>query len=337
MRQFLFKLLLFLTIFCFLLALINIHHVKIDNPSDYIASIIDKHERAQKIKTPKIIFAGGSHLAFGLDSEAIEKEFKVPVVNLGINAGLGLSFMLEEVKDVINENDIIIISFAYLQNNDGILELKNMASEYYKYAQNFYTFSIYEKIKLFLINTRKKYIDLINIFLINRSNATNIKVLNDSNKISVYSRHAFNNYGDVVAHLNLKSRKKLLDKEIFSYQYWKGIRTINKFSNYVQKRNTKIYFLYPNMTVSEYNKNQQIVQKLASDIEKYLNIEKLNTPASFVFDDNLFFDTVYHLNKDGRAIKTKKIIGMIKKNGNLYNHLKTIRQKYYQTCCAYFN
>lgn len=323
MRRFLVKLLLFLTIFCFLLALINFHEVKIENPSDYIASIIDKHERSQKIKTPKIIFAGGSHLAFGLDSEAIEKELKVPVVNLGINAGLGLSFMLEEVKYVMNENDIIIISFAYLQPNDEILELKVMASDYYKEARKFYSLSMYEYIKLYLINTRKKYIDLIDDLFKSKSNTT--KALDDSKEANVYSRSSFNEYGDVVAHLNLKPKEKLSDKEVFSYQYWEGIRPINEFAKYVQKRNAKVYFMYPNMTVGEYNKNQKVIERLSSDIEKNMKVEKLNQPDSFVFPENLFFDTVYHLNKDGRALKTKKIIELMKTNANLYNHLKTIR------------
>ena len=306
-----------------MLTLINFHEVKIENSSDYIASIIDKHERAQKIKTPKIIFAGGSHLAFGLDSEMVEKELSVPVVNLGINAGLGLSFMLEEVKHVMNENDIIIISFAYLQPNDEILELKIMAGDYYKEARKFYSLSMYQYLKLYFSNTRKKYIDLIDNLFKGRSNTT--KALENSEEISVYSRSSFNKYGDMVAHLNLKPKENLADKEVFNYQYWEEIKSINEFAKYVQKRNAKVYFMYPNMTVGEYNKNQKVIERLSSDIEKNMKVEKLNTPTSFVYPENLFFDTVYHLNKDGRAINTKKIIELMKNNANLYNHLKTIR------------
>ena len=306
-----------------MLTLINFHEVKIENSSDYIASIIDKHERAQKIKTPKIIFAGGSHLAFGLDSEMVEKELSVPVVNLGINAGFGLSFMLEEVKHVMNENDIIIISFAYLQPNDEILELKIMAGDYYKEARKFYSLSMYQYLKLYFSNTRKKYIDLIDNLFKGRSNTT--KALENSEEISVYSRSSFNKYGDMVAHLNLKPKENLADKEVFNYQYWEEIKSINEFAKYVQKRNAKVYFMYPNMTVGEYNKNQKVIERLSSDIEKNMKVEKLNTPTSFVYPENLFFDTVYHLNKDGRAINTKKIIELMKNNANLYNHLKTIR------------
>lgn len=306
-----------------MLTLINFHEVKIENSSDYIASIIDKHERAQKIKTPKIIFAGGSHLAFGLDSEMVEKELSVPVVNLGINAGLGLSFMLEEVKHVMNENDIIIISFAYLQPNDEILELKIMAGDYYKEARKFYSLSMYQYLKLYFSNTRKKYIDLIDNLFKGRSNTT--KALEDSKEVNVYSRSSFNKYGDMVAHLNLKPKENLADKEVFNYQYWEEIKSINEFAKYVQKRNAKVYFMYPNMTVGEYNKNQKVIERLSSDIEKNMKVEKLNTPTSFVYPENLFFDTVYHLNKDGRAINTKKIIELMKNNANLYNHLKTIR------------
>ena len=38
------------------------------------------------------------------------------------------------------------------------------------------------------------------------------------------------------------------------------------------------------------------------------NIPFINKPEDYIFDDNLFYDTVYHLNREGRELRTKSFI-----------------------------
>src|SRR5258708_4132609 len=66
------------------------------DPNDYLGASAEKEKRENSISRPKIILVGGSNLAFGINSEIIEKEFKMPVVNMGLHAGLGLEFTLNE-------------------------------------------------------------------------------------------------------------------------------------------------------------------------------------------------------------------------------------------------
>ena len=77
--------------------------------------------------------------------------------------------------------------------------------------------------------------------------------------------------------------------------------------------------MYLNHPVSEYKKNQLVITELDNEISRNLLIEILNTPQDFVFDDNLFYDTVYQLNKDGRELRTTKLIEIIKKYPNAQN------------------
>ena len=60
------------------------------------------------------------------------------------------------------------------------------------------------------------------------------------------------------------------------------------------------------------------------DLSNNLKIEILNRVSDFVFPDSLFFDTVYHLNKKGREIRTKKLIEIIKKSTNAQHHIYCI-------------
>jgi hypothetical protein len=48
-----------------------------------------------------------------------------------------------------------------------------------------------------------------------------------------------------------------------------------------------------------------------SQMRKSLKIPIVNSIDTFVYDDEYFFDTVYHTNKKGREMRTGKLIGII--------------------------
>jgi len=277
-----------------------------------MSSIIDKHNRINQLKCPKIIFAGGSNLAFGLDSELIEREFNVPVVNLGLHAGLGLDFIFNELKDVVHQNDIVILSIEYFLDNEGYYDLKRFTGSKFKEAKLYYKFDIRKEIITDIDKTR---MDL---------KSYNIKEIPNTEK-GIYSRNAFNNYGDHIAHLEQDLPKKLGDRGSFKYKYWDGIKIINDFYDYVKFKNVTVYFIYPNYPKSEYLRNNTVINKLAIDLSRNLNIDILNNPSDFVFEDSLFFDTVYHLNKNGRKKRTQKLIEIINQNQNAINKIISIK------------
>jgi len=71
--------------------------------------IIIKRSISQKINQPKIILLGGSSTLFGIDAKKIERETNIPTVNLGLHAGLGLSYILNLGREVSKPNDLIIL------------------------------------------------------------------------------------------------------------------------------------------------------------------------------------------------------------------------------------
>src|SRR6266436_7071833 len=71
------------------------------NKTGYLAASIDKHHLLVQQPSPRIVFVGGSNLAFGLDSSEIERSLSYHPINMGLHIGLGLAFMLAEVKPFI--------------------------------------------------------------------------------------------------------------------------------------------------------------------------------------------------------------------------------------------
>ncbi len=316
MKQFLMKSVLFFSLFCFGVILVNLLKPKKTNPSGFMAAIIDKHARIKIIDKPKIILSGGSNLAFGINSKRLEQEFSIPVVNMGLHAGLGLSFILEELKYSINENDIVFLSIEYFLDVEGQGALKKSTSDTFKEAKLYYTPNY---IQDFLEDTLEKFKQLI---AINKPKPRSTK----SKK--VYAREAFNKYGDIIAHLD-RSPKELKDRVIYEYRFWEGIELINNFHDFAKKKNVKVFYIFPNFPESEYGKNKEVIAKLELDLREFLEIEIINSPSDFVYPDSYFYDTVYHLNKKGRNQRTKKLIELIKKNQSVLKSMKRIKNIVY--------
>ena len=91
----------------------------------YSASLADKVERLRSINQPKIVLVGNSNLAFGIDSEKIEQELKMPVVNMGLHGGIGNAFHEGMAKANITAGDIYVICHTDYSDddtlNDGVL------------------------------------------------------------------------------------------------------------------------------------------------------------------------------------------------------------------------
>jgi hypothetical protein len=314
MRKFLresFYLFVILTVLYFLVSFLV--KSKDDVGNDYMAAMIDKHERISKLDKPKLILAGDSNLAFGIDSKKIEQELLVPVVNLSLHAGLGLDFILKELEASINEGDIVFLSFEYFIDHEGNYELKKHTSNYYKKALNYYNFDLKKDVLLHINTTHK-----------NLKNSMNGKNVMEDQSGPVYTRAAFNKYGDAVAHLDKKHSNGLNGKGMFEYRYWEGIDYLNEFYEYARSKEVCVFFIYPNYPISEFKNNEDVINRYSNDLSNDLKIEIINKPTDFVYSDDLFYDTIYHLNRKGRELRTNKLIQLIKENLNLKKCLEEI-------------
>ena len=334
MQRFIIKCSLFFVIILLLFFSIALFKENNSISSDYMAAIIDKHKLIDSIKTPKIIFGGGSNLAFGIDSKELENAFGVPVINMGLHAGLGLDFILNDLKYSIKPNDIVFLSIEYFLPKEGSYSLQLNTSNYFPPAETFYTKNYFLQFEAELENNRAIF---KNIFLV-KDNKLKSGV-NKSSKIPIYSREAFNQNGDVISHLGEPNPEMLNDREIILYRYWEGITEINEFDKYAKAKKVNVFFLFPNYPASEYEKNKKAITALESDLKQNLKIEILNKPNDLVFPDNYFFNTVYHLNKLGRIKRTQKIIELIGKNTKAQHCIAKMQAelKVLNICCPIKN
>jgi len=279
--------------------------------NDYMAAMIDKHERADQIGSPKIVIAGGSNIAFNIDSERVQDELKMPVVNLGLNVGLGLNFILEELKDISSENDVVFLFMTYFEDLDGLYALRKHTIEHYSQARIYHQFSLNQEMVIHTRNTRNNLRNKIVSTILGSNRQNEPEFMGDE---SIYKRNNFNEFGDFEGHHELEPASDLDQRFEFQYQFWKGIEPLNSFSAWADENDITVYYVFPAYPITEFQKNKSVIKKYEHDLRQHLQMEILGNPETFLFEEEYFYDTVYHLTWEGREIRTNLFLNLLKRN-----------------------
>jgi len=284
--------------------------------SDYLAAAIDKHAILERARSPKIIFIGGSSVAFGLDSNMIEKHLKYSVVNMGLHAGLGVKYILSEVKNEINSGDIIVISLEYHHFFDkrfinGTVELSEVILYYPKalYYLDYIQFKyLLKEIPLLFQIKLRAIINYIYIKVVLKEKPYALKI---------YNRETFNLYGDAENHLDQPSPEEYIDSSssiTLPKTYDKEVILIlNKFHRYARRKNAQVYFAFPSIPEDLFNENIANMDNFNRWLKSRLSIPLFGEPLLFTLQRKCFYDTFYHLNRKGREIRSRKLTEELEK------------------------
>lgn len=307
MRKFILESLLFLSILIGLIALqldYYEHNKKYDIDHSYMASIIDKHKRLEQFNNNRLLLVGGSNLAFSINSELIERELDKNVVNLGLQIGLGLEFIINEVMASIREGDIVLLSLEYELYDDywnPDLDLIDYTQKIYPESKMFYIMTLKEKLSLYEERFRKSF------------QKAKYNVIDNS----IYNRNSFNKFGDAIGHLNQPRLNHLnFEGNIKINSTKRSILLLRELNLKCRKVGAKLYISFPTYASSSYCKNKNVIIDLSKRLRLDLkDIDIINEPEHFVFNDSLFYDTAYHLNQIGREKRTKMLIDILKSRG----------------------
>lgn len=273
----------------------------------YQASLIDKVSRLESINEPKIILVGNSNVAFGIRSEIIERELNMPAVNLGLHAGLGNRFHENIAKLNINEGDIVVLCHTYYgdYNKIGDAELAITALEWNK--------------ELWKILEPADYIEVIRVLPNYILNAFVRKVTKKGNipGRDCYSRNAFNEYGDnVFADSNDLSKRYIFKPgELDGYVPSVGescVERINEFDEYIKSRGATLVIGGFPIADGEYTPNHCKYDDFEKKLRENVSCPVIFTCDNYYFDYDYFYDTVYHLTKEGAELRTYRLIEDLK-------------------------
>jgi len=284
------------------------HYAVVGNQyqNNYQAALNDKIQRLESIDRPKIILVGHSNLSFGIDSARIEEAFGMPVVNLGLHAGLGNAFHERVAKLNINEGDIVVICHSDY-SDDGRMEDTGLF--WVAFDNNLRQLSLMgvKDMK----NALLSYPDYFRAsFLLWAKGEGNADAGNS------YSRNAFNEYGDVVFK---PEREQMNADDYFSKNEcpMPGIgdacvRRLNRLNKYVCDRNASLVIAgYPVAygEYSEYTKEDFI--EFRKQLENAVDCEVISDYTDYFYPYEYFYNTYLHLTEEGTAVRTGQLISDI--------------------------
>ncbi len=269
--------------------------------SSYQATIQDKEELLKKTNEPKIIFVAGSSGAFGLNASEVEKASGYKVVNLGLHAGFGFSFVSEIAKANINPGDIVLLGYEYYWTRE---------SAFTNIGVDLVMSGIDTKLSMYRYILPSQWKSVIGYMFSYAAKKNEYKDVD-----GVYSRYAFSADGNqmIVERTetytpdpdNLSTVDPVISEQSKEY--------LICFKEYIESRGATVYFVAAPWAVDDFE-NPQDLLKLKQNEESEIGIPYISNPMEYGLSNELMFDTMYHCNSKGEETRTQLLIQDLKQN-----------------------
>lgn len=279
-----------------------IHHILPQYENGYNASLIDKVNRLESIKEPKIVLLGHSNLTFGINSEMIEDVFGMPVVNMGLHGGNGNAFHEEMAKYNVTAGDVYILCHSDYSDNNIINEPVTAWCSIENH------FNLWKLLKGNNVET------MVRAFPVYLKKCLGYYSSGTGNQDpgGVYARSAFNKYGDIAV---------LREGSQYSFESEMGVpvitdisvERINELNEYLTERGADLVVAgypigngYLTADASEFISFQE-------QLRDSLDCPVISNYVDYMFDYKYFYNTNLHLNTEGADLRTEQLISDIKR------------------------
>ena len=227
----------------------------------FLAELSDKHSRLKSVKSEKIVLVGGSNLAFGIDSEKLEKYVGIPVVNYGLYAAIGTKAMLDMSRSYISAGDTVVIC----------PETNKQTYSLYFNAHSMWQAIDCDKTMLYDVGFSNFPKLLAGLPEFAAEKLGFIRKNKKPSPTGIYVKSSFNKYGDIKVQRDCnimpdgydKSMPVSLAVDLLDSEF---IDFLNSYALYCQSRGAKVYFGFPPINadsiVSTETEKQQFIEEL---------------------------------------------------------------------------
>ena len=269
----------------------------------FLGEFENKVDRLYETEGEKIVFIGGSSLAFGLDAKLLSETLDKPVINFGLYATLGTKVMMDYARDAIGEGDIIVIApemnaqtwslyfnaEAMWQALDGNFnDISHLSSDDYPAMLGaFWKFSA----------SKAKYlaqdIDIENLGIYKASSFDEYGFIRN-NRDKDYNTMA----GGVDLSTTIDFNTDIISEEFIDY--------VNEFTAFAESKGAKVYLgscpmnesaLSPDLTLED-------IEGYVAYLNEVFDCEYLGDPNNAIYTPGYFFDSNFHLNSAGATLHT---------------------------------
>ncbi len=274
-----------------------------DSPDHYMAATIDKHARLRAAASPRLIFVGGSSVAFGIDSSAFAPLALEPV-NMGLSASLGLPFMLGEVAPELRAGDVVVVApepelywlgskddaiWAVLQRRPASLRCLAAAGP----------------------RAIAEVPDQALHFVARKIRCAAHQMTTDSELPGVYRRSSFDAVGDLVAHRGLAPKQEaMLDKpwpapDTLDFDH--AIAALQHFATRCEQVGARCFITWAPLREAQFVGGAELFAAIEARVRDEVALPMLETPRELTFPNEAFFDRGMHLTGDAAKRRSTRL------------------------------
>lgn len=267
----------------------------------------DKHERLRLPSTrPRLIIVGGSNASVGIYSPKIEHALGVDVTNMAVTFGYGLKFMLDDVAADLREGDTVVVIPEYnhfVGNNAsggaGLVEAVRLDVSKTRLLDSHQWRTIISHAPAIAVQHLRQW--------------TVAQLSARKPAKGIYNRAAFNEHGDVVAHWGQPS-KRFANVDVSGPLNTKTVAMLARFVSVQRDRNIDVVVSYPSLNRGSFELSEPCIQEIAKAIRS-TGVRVLGSPERYRFDDDLHYDTHYHLCESAQKLRTELFIDDLRELG----------------------
>ena len=296
MKRFIRKI-LFLILAVFFIPVLILLTISPQHTHGYNAALIDKINRLESIHEPKIMLVSDSNIAFGIKSELMEKEFSMPVVNLGLHGGLGHVFHERLPLFNLGKGDIVVLSHLSYDDNDTILspELALVAVENHFHLWKIFRLKDYPAV--FCMLPRYAYKCLARF--VKKEDV-------EPSEPECYARSSFNEYGDNVFPRGAGEEAPACTR--YPSVNDCCIKRINDFCRYCRKKGAVIVISGAPIVCGLPDFQAQYYKNFQSDLERKVDCPVISDFSDYFFGKEYFYGGAFHMTNEGAELRTKQLV-----------------------------
>lgn len=277
------------------------------DPDHYFAGSRLQLDLLENTPGPRIILAGGSNVSFGIDAELMQRMLGIPVINDGLHAGLGI-VPLRELLDYLRPGDVVILSLEYQLFSNGKTMNGDPAflSDWIEYSPGriqYLSDPWRQAPALYATMLQRKVNREVNTYMFGGS-------LDEVRNVFIGTKYDSN--GDFIGHLEQAStprHKITFDPYPVSTVQEEIVLFLNQFHQAAREKGAEVYFEAPASRKSNCDTTGETsLATFFHTLEEKLSIPLLTPLEQVCIPDKYFFDTVYHLNAEGREWRTRRLV-----------------------------
>ena len=294
--------------------------VLVPDDGDYAKASVLKHDLLAEDVPRKIVLVGGSNLSYGTDSLIIQEQTGCPVVNMGMNGYFGVRFMMEEVKPYLNAGDIVVIAWEYdsfYKSVDGTNTDLLMVTK--ANPKTFAALTLEQKLSVI---SRYPYVAQQKVIRLVGETYEGLGALVSPEEpaedtidiLTVEGYSSFSPRGDLVGHLDLTWSGPIesgddisnlpMDQEI--------LPLMQDFIREMEAKDVQVMISWTPIIEDFYAQHKDEIERLNAQMDATPGFLIPRPARDFVFPPTQHFDTAYHLNAEGRAIRSRMVADDIK-------------------------